>query len=86
MRNQRLLSALLACVLVSGGVVQAQNLSAKQAIGRFEGCSSNDRSCVRILKRNFMGKGIVDVKAQIRNGRIYWYRYNKRTGELVRLN
>ena len=82
----RLTALLCAIVLATAGSAVANQPTAKQAIGQFERCASDERQCVRILKRNFLGQGIVEVKAQIRNGRIYWYRYNKRSGELVRLN
>lgn len=63
-----------------------ENPTVKSLIGAFENCQSWEPYCVRILRRDFLGQSVVEVKAQIRGGRIFWYRVSRRSGDVVRLN
>ena len=80
-----LLAGLL-CALPLSSAAQEEQPTVKMLISSLENCQSWEPYCVRILRRNFLGQGVVDVKAQIRGGRIFWYRVNRRSGEVVRLN
>ena len=73
------------CLLPLSAAAQDEP-TVKTLIGAFENCQSWEPYCVRILRRDFLGQGVVQVKAQIRGGRIFWYRVNRRSGDVVRLN
>jgi hypothetical protein len=66
----------------------AQIPSAQRAIEALERCDQEDRqkACIRILKRKPAGEGKQAIKAQIRGGRIIWYEYNLKTGNVRRTN
>lgn len=67
----------------------AQVANAERAIADLEGCTKQERSkgrCVNILKRESLGKGRMKIKAQVRGGRIIWYEFDKKTGNVRRAN
>ncbi len=79
----------LALVLALGGLsTQAQGGGPQRAIERLEGCSSQERKkgCITILARRKSGKDKLAIKAQVRGGRIIWYEYDTRTGQVRRTN
>ena len=81
-----LLLGLLAWALAVGA--QAQVPDARRAIEKLERCSQQERKsgCINILKRESAGDNKQAVKAQVRGGRIIWYEYNKKTGQVRRTN
>lgn len=81
-----LLLSVLACALAVG--VQAQVPDARRAIETLERCSQQERKsgCINILKRESAGDNKQAIKAQVRGGRIIWYEYNKKTGQVRRTN
>ena len=84
-RRTLLLAAVLG-LLPASLQAQEEQPTVKMLISAFENCQSWEPYCVRILKRDFLGQGVVQVKAQIRGGRIFWYRVNRRSGDVIRLN
>lgn len=67
----------------------AQGNNAQRAIEKLEKCSSEERSagrCVKVLKRQSSGDGKERIKVQLRNGRIIWYEYDRKTGKARRVN
>tara|TARA_B100001540_G_scaffold223345_2_gene197602 strand:- start:698 stop:1027 length:330 start_codon:yes stop_codon:yes gene_type:complete len=67
----------------------AQGNNPQRAIEKLEKCSAEERSggrCVKILKRQPSGDGKQRIKAQLRNGRIIWYEYDRKTGKVRRVN
>ena len=80
---------MLAVVLAIVPSIEAQVGSAQRAIETLEGCSKQERSsgrCINILKRESTGKNKQRIKAQVRGGRIIWYEYNVKTGQVRRTN
>ena len=75
-------------VLLSPTPVLAQKAQPQRAIEKLEGCSREERSsgCVNILASKPAGENRKAIKAQIRGGRIIWYEYNTRTGQVRRTN
>ena len=69
-------------------VLQAQVTDAQRAIENLEGCSRDERKqgCIKILKRESRGDGRQAIKAQVRGGRIIWYDFDKKTGDVRRTN
>ncbi len=84
-----LLRALLIVPLMSlAPLAHAQAGGARQAIERLENCDDKNskQACVKILKRESADDGKQAIKAQIRGGRIIWYEYNTKTGQVRRTN
>lgn len=82
----RVLLVLLPLALVP--VLQAQVTDAQRAIENLEGCNREERKqdCIKILKRESRGEGRQAIKAQVRGGRIIWYDFDKKTGDVRRTN
>ena len=86
-RMARLMS--LALLLVLGGLAsEAQVTNPQRAIERLEGCSKKERQqrCINILARRPAANGKQAIKAQVRGGRIIWYEYDPKTGNVRRTN
>lgn len=79
---------LLLLLLIFTPVLHAQVPNAQRAIEKLEGCSQQERksACIHILKRENAGDNKQAIKAQVRGGRIIWYEYNKKTGQVRRTN
>lgn len=80
--------ALVAALLVTVPLFEAQASPAKRAIEDMERCSAEERKsgCVQILKQEKRGGGRVAIKAKIRGGRIIWYEYDRDSGRVRRTN
>jgi hypothetical protein len=79
---------LLSPVLLVVPPADAQAAGAQRAIEKLENCSGKERKsgCVNILKVE-RGKGDKQaVKARIRGGRIIWYEYDRKSGNVRRTN
>ena len=86
-RRARILGVALLVALVPH--TQAQMASAERAIAELEGCSEQERKksrCINILKRESIGKGRMRIKAQVRGGRIIWYEFDQKSGNVRRAN
>ena len=85
---RRAAAVLLAVLLVTIPVFEAQASRAKRAIEDMERCSDEERrsGCVQILKQEKRGDNRVAIKAKIRGGRIIWYEYNSDSGRVRRTN
>ncbi|MCZ6828621.1 MAG: hypothetical protein O7F73_03390 [Gammaproteobacteria bacterium] len=81
-----LFSTLLLFFSVTPG--QAQGARPQRAIEALEGCSAEERKqgCITILTRRPAGENKQAIKAQVRGGRIIWYEYNSKTGQIRRTN
>ena len=66
----------------------AQVSGAQKAIEALENCSQQDlqKRCVKILKQKPAGNDKLAIKAQVRGGRIIWYEYDQKTGNVRRTN
>jgi hypothetical protein len=77
-------AALLLTALIS---LPAEGNNAQRAIERLENCTSEERAgCIKILKRESVGGGKERIKAQLRGGRIIWYEFDRKTGNVRRVN
>ena len=79
-------AAVLLTALVSP---QAEGNNAQRAIEKLENCSAEERdrsSCIKILKRESSKGGRERIKAQLRGGRIIWYEFDKKSGNVRRVN
>ena len=79
-------AAVLLTALVS---LQAEGNNAQRAIENLENCSAEERersSCIKILKRDSVKGGKERIKAQLRGGRIIWYEFDKKSGNVRRVN
>ena len=69
--------------------LQAEGNNAQSAIENLENCSAEERersSCIKILKRDSATGGKERIKAQLRGGRIIWYEFDKKSGNVRRVN
>ncbi len=84
-----MLGGVVALILVLGGLAsEAQVTNPQRAIERLEGCSKKERQqrCINILARRPAANGKQSIKAQVRGGRIIWYEYDPKTGNVRRTN
>ena len=67
---------------------QAQGAGAQRALEALEGCKPEERKkgCVNILTKRPLEGDKLAIKAQVRGGRIIWYEYNRKTGQVRRTN
>ncbi len=77
--------ALGAGALMLAPLLEAGNGSARQAIEQLENCQRGEKGCVKILKQR-RKNGLLEIKAQVRGGRIIWYVYDPDSGRVRRMN
>jgi hypothetical protein len=79
------LAALLTALSLATTVSAAEH-GPKESIERFERCKTEEKQCVKILKKKKANDSKLEIKAQIRGANIIWYSYNQKNGKVKRLN